>query len=154
MADQRGDAGSLTYDPDADAAQRYPDWVIRTADLGGIIPEVLSTARRVILIEERQSPAVRRSSLAHAIAHLDLGHHRTLAGWFENREEADADELAARRLIPLESLAHTLAWSRERFEVAAELDVDLIMLEVRENTLTRAERRRLRELLRRSQAVA
>lgn len=153
MADQRGSARSLTYDPATDAAQRYPDWVIRTADLGGVIPEVMSRSRRVILIEHRQSAAVRRCSLAHAIAHLDLGHHETIAGWFENREESDADDLASRRLIPLEALAAALAWSRVRHEVAAELDVDFAMLGARERCLLPAERRRLRQLMRGTQAV-
>ena len=45
-------------------------------------------------------------------------------------------------------------WATRLGVAAAELNVDLTMLEVRQATLTRAERRRLRELLRRSQAVA
>jgi hypothetical protein len=153
VADRRGLTRPLTYDPAADAAERYPDWVIRTADLGGVIPEVMSRSRRVILIEGRQNAAVRRCSLAHAIAHLDLGHHETLAGWFENREEADADDLAARRLITLEELGRALAWTRVRHEVAAELDVDLTMLAVREQGLDSSERRRLRRMLARDALV-
>lgn len=147
MADRRGIAQPLTYDPVTDAAARYPDWVIRNADLGGVIPEVMSRSRRVILLEQTHGRAARRSSLAHALAHLDLGHHDTLAGWFENREEAEADDLAARRLIRLEDLARALAWTPLRAEVAAELDVDLEMLAARERGLVGAERRRLRRLL-------
>lgn len=144
----------MSYDPVADALERYPDWVIREVDLGGVIPEVMSPARKVILLEHRHNAAVRRCSLAHAIAHLDLGHHRTLAGWFEKREEAHADDLAARRLIPLESLAHAIAWTRSREEVAVELEVDLPTLAVRERGLTSADRRRLRQLLHKISAVA
>lgn len=147
MADRSDHARPLSYDPAADAAVRYPEWIIRTTDLGGVIPEVMSPARKVILLEQTQSPAARRSSLAHAVAHLDLGHGETLAGWFENREEADADALAARRLIPLPALARALAWSRDRAQVAAELEVDLEMLAVRERGLVGPERRQLRRLL-------
>lgn len=149
MAGQRGCAEALRYDPAEDALLRYPDWVIREVDLGGIIPEVMSPSRRVILLEHRHNAAVRRCSLAHAIAHLDLGHHETLGGWFEKREEAQADELAARRLVPVEALARAIAWSTSHEEMAAELEVDLATLEVREQRLTRGERRRLGELLRR-----
>lgn len=143
MADRSGCTRSVTYDPGADAALRYPDWIVATADLGGIIPEVMCRVRRVILIEADQSPAAQRSSLAHAVAHLDLGHARTMSGFFENREEADADRLAAERLIPLDALAAALVGPRIPTAVAGELDVDLTMLRVREANLTRTERRRL-----------
>lgn len=144
----------MSYDPAEDALLRYPDWVIAEADLGGIIPEVMSPSRKVILLEHRHNAAVRRCSLAHAIAHLDLGHHHTLAGWFEKREEAQADDLAARRLVPLEALAHALAWTRSRDEIAVELEVDLPTLDVRERGLTTSDRRRLRALLHKISAVA
>lgn len=143
MADRSGCTRSVIYDPGADAALRYPDWIVTTADLGGVIPEVMCRVRRVILIEADQSPAAQRSSLAHAVAHLDLGHARTTSGFFENREEAEADRLAAERLIPLEALAAALVGARVPAAVASELDVDLPMLRVREANLTRAERRRL-----------
>ncbi|MCW2752839.1 MAG: putative Zn peptidase [Marmoricola sp.] len=143
MADRSGGARGLTYDPGADAALRYPEWIVTTAHLGGVIPEVMCRARRVILIEVDQSPAAQRSSLAHAVAHLDLGHARTTAGFFENREEAEADRLAAERLIPLDAFAAALVSARVPAAIASELGVDLPMLRVREANLTRAERRRL-----------
>ncbi|MCW2784385.1 MAG: hypothetical protein JWP74_902 [Marmoricola sp.] len=114
------------------------------ADLGGIVPEVLCLERRVILIEREQSIAGQRSSLAHAVAHLDLGHGWTTPGFFENREEAEADRLAAGRLIPLDAFAAAICWAGSRAEVAAELAVDLPMLRAREESLSRAERRWLR----------
>jgi Zn-dependent peptidase ImmA (M78 family) len=134
----------------ADAADRYPDWIVRTADLGGVIPEVLSRARRVILLEREHSPAQRRCSLAHALAHLDLGHAETPGGWFEHREEVEADDLACRRLIPLTDLAVALSWSRDHDEVARELEVDAPMLAIRQSRMRIEERRRLRRLLSRS----
>jgi Zn-dependent peptidase ImmA (M78 family) len=150
VADREGGTPRLSYDPAADAADRYPDWIIRTADLGGVIPEVLSRSRRVILIEHAHTEAQRRCSLAHALAHLDLGHTDTPDGWFERREEVEADDLAARRLIPLPDLARALAWSRDRDEVARELGVDTSMLASRQDRMRTDERRRLRRLLSRS----
>lgn len=143
MADRPGDARHLSYDPGADAALRYPDWIVTTADLGGVIPEVMCRVRRVILIEVDQSPASQRCSLAHAVAHLDLGHARTTAGFFENREEAEADRLAAERLIPIEAFEAALVGASVPSAVARELGVDLPILRAREASLSRTERRRL-----------
>lgn len=150
MADREGSPPQLSYDPVADAATRYPDWIVRTADLGGVIPEVLSRARQVILLEREHTEAQQRCSLAHALAHLDLGHAETPSGWFENREEVEADDLAGRRLIPVADLARALSWSRDPDEVARELVVDTAMLQVRQARMLREERRRLRQLLARS----
>ena len=144
MADRAQPAGALRYDPASDVAERYPEWVVATVDLGGLVPEALCWVRKVILIETAQREHARRSSLAHAVAHLDLEHTRTLHAFFENREEVAADRLAAERLIPLRSLAQALAWSQDRATVADELGVDLPMLQVRERYLSRSERTRLR----------
>lgn len=153
MADREGGSAQLSYDPVLDAAVRYPDWTVGAVDLGGVIPEVLSRSRRVILIEREHSAAQRRCSLAHALAHLDLGHAETLDGWFENREEIEADDLAGRRLIPVAELARALAWSREVDEVARELGVDTTMLATRQSRMRIEERRRLRRLLARSDSA-
>lgn len=149
MADREGRSRQLTYDPASDIAHRYPDWLVALADLGGLIPEVLSPARRVILLERNLGPVRRRCSLAHAIAHLDLGHDHPVTGHYENREEAAANDLAARRLIPLRDYAEVLSWTRDPAEVAAELVVDRETLRVRETSLDRADRSALRALMRR-----
>ncbi|HET6154323.1 MAG TPA: ImmA/IrrE family metallo-endopeptidase [Marmoricola sp.] len=154
MADRAGGPAELSYDPYADLAHRYPDWVVVAADLGGLVPEVLSVARRVVLLEREQSQAGLRCSLAHAVAHLDLGHAHTIAGFFESREEADADALAAVRLIPLSALAGALSWTRDRTELASELHVDAQMLRARERDLSRVERRALARGVRRLAATA
>lgn len=152
MGDPTGGAAVLTdragYDPGADLALRYPDWVLADADLGGLVTEVLCPERRIILLDRAQTHAVRRSSLAHAVAHLDLDHTHPVRGYFENREEAAANDLAARRLIPLPVYAATLSWTRAPEEVAAELGVDRATLRVREARLTKAEREVLRRLAR------
>lgn len=149
MADRESGPRGLSYDPSADIALRYPDWRVGTVDLGGVIPEVLCPVRRVILLERSLGPVVRRCSLAHAIAHIDLGHTHPVSGHYENREEAAANDLASRRLIPLRDYAEVLAWTRDPAEVAAELVVDRATLRVREAGLDRADRRAIRGMLRR-----
>lgn len=154
MADRAGRSIALSYDPVADVARRYPDWVVADADLGGLVAEVLCPARRVILIDPSLGPAVARCSLAHAIAHLDLGHTHPARGHFENRQEIAANDLAAQRLIPLDAYADALSWTRDPDELAAELAVDGATLRSREAGFSPAERRLVRRRTRRSEASA
>lgn len=149
MADRESGTRKLSYDPAADVALRYPEWLVASVDLGGLIPEVLCPVRRVILLERALGPVDRRCSLAHAIAHIDLGHTHPVTGHYENREEAAANALASRRLIPLRDYAEVLAWTRDPAEVAAELVVDRATLRIRESGLDRTDRRAIRGLLRR-----
>lgn len=130
--------GALTYDPWRDAAQRYPDWVIRRVELHGLT-EVMCTRRRVILLDRSLGRARRRGALAHSLAHLDL-EHRATDGDYERWQEREADKLAARRLIPLDALADALRWSRSAPEIAAELDVDVGILRARVDVIHPAER--------------
>lgn len=129
----------MTYDPGADAAARYPDWVIRHRPLGGVVPEVLCLRRKVILIETKATWPAKRCSLAHAVAHLDLGHTSTHAKTFHRAQEAEATQLAARRLLPLDLLADVLSWTRDYAEIAAELDCELEYLRVRHRHLHQSE---------------
>lgn len=154
MADSEGGTGAVRYDPGADAASRYPDWVIRHRPLGGVIPEVLCRRRRVILIETVHSWPEKRCSLAHALAHLDLGHDQAPGGVFARRQESQANQMAARRLIALDHLADVLGWTRHREEIAAELDVDLATLGVRERHLHPSERHYLRREVRWLEEIA
>lgn len=154
MDDRAGGARTLRYDPGHDAALRYPDWVIRHRPLGGVIPEVMCPTRRVILIEAAHTWPEKRCSLAHAVAHLDLGHPEISRGYFEAREEAEANQMAARRLIRIDDLAAVLAWTRYRTEIAAELDVDLPTLAVREKHLHVSERHYLRRTVRWMEEIA
>lgn len=154
MADRTGGTTALSYDPVADVARRYPDWLVADADLGGLIAEVFCPARRVILLDHSLGPAVVRCSLAHAIAHLDLGHTHPVRGHFENREETSANDLAAQRLISIDDYAAALSWTRDPAELAAELAVDGATLRVREARFTAADRRFVRQRTRRSDASA
>lgn len=138
MAHRESSTGTLTYDPGADAARRHPDWVIRHRHLLGV-PEVMCVARRVILLENSASRAVRRSNLAHAIAHIDLEHEAT-TGVLSSRQELAADKLAARRLIGVRELADAVVWAESFEELAHVLDVDERMLWVRGKYLHPPER--------------
>lgn len=143
MAGGEGGRGALTpYDPGADAADRYPDWVIRHCALRGVA-ELMCPERRVILLEYDASAAARRGSLAHAVAHIDLGHLAT-SGVLSARQEVAADKMAARRLIHLHLLAAAWSWAETDEEVADELDVEPHYVEVRMRYLLAAERRFLR----------
>lgn len=144
MADCEGGTGAVRYNPGTDAATRYPDWVIRHRPLGGVIPEVLCRRRRVILIESVHTWPEKRCSLAHALAHLDLRHAESNAGVFAHRQEVEANQLAARRLITIDDLADVLCWTRFRTEIASELEVDLPTLATREKHLHPSERHYLR----------
>lgn len=129
----------MPYDPGADAAARFPDWVIRHRPLGGVIPEVLCPRRKTILIASDDEWPAKRCSLAHAVAHLDLKHqggHGLLEGWME----AEANGLAAKRLITVDQLAEVLSWSKDPREIAAELVVDRATLEVRRRHIAPWER--------------
>lgn len=96
--------------------------------------------RQVILIDPGENAAERRSSLAHAVAHIDLGHtdcdpeSRT-----ERREEIAADVMAARRLIRYVDLAEVYRWTDSPLEACEELNVDLDMLKVRGKNLYQSE---------------
>lgn len=122
----------MTYDPGADVLARYPDYVVRHRRLGGV-PEAMSRKHRVILIETTMPKAERRCALAHAIAHLDLAHGSPIC---EGKEERQADELAAERLISPEQLADTLRWALCPEEVAAVLDVTPHLVRRRVRALT------------------
>lgn len=150
MADRKGGSGALSYDPVADVARRYPDWLVADADLGGLVAEVFCPTRRVILVDSTLGPYVARCSLAHAIAHLDLGHTHPARGHFESREEMSANILAAERLIPLEDYAAALTWTRDPDEIAEVLAVDGATLRIREARFTTADRRFVRRRTRRS----
>jgi Zn-dependent peptidase ImmA (M78 family) len=134
----------MKYEPGRDAADRYPDWVIRHRPLSHGIPEVMCRRRKVILIEAEDNWPAKRCSLAHAVAHLDLGHTTTPTGVFERDQEIDANQLAARRLITVDALVAVLSWTRYDTEIAAELDVDLATLYMRKAHLHPAELARLR----------
>lgn len=146
MGTATGAPRALTYDPGRDAAERYPDWVIRHRPIG--VPELLDLRRKVILLDDAGDWAHKRSSLAHAIAHLDLDHIVT-GGKLGHRQEREAELLAARRMIPLSQLADAVRWHREPSwdAVAQELLVDARLLRHRLDHMHPSERHAIRAML-------
>lgn len=59
----------------------------------------------------------RRCTLAHELAHIDLGHH----GRQDRKEEDRANRLASHRLIDWHHLTDAFRWARTTHEAATEL---------------------------------
>lgn len=106
----------------------------------------------VILMRPGLLQVERRCALAHELAHRALEHSGQCrypdAERQDRRQERDADEWAARRLITVEQLADALVWSDDPAEVADCLWVTPHLLTVRLDTIYLAERLRVGERLR------
>jgi len=90
----------------------------------------------VIVLHPDQSQAQRRCTLAHELAHIELGHVHGASP----AEESAARLLAARWLIEMPALLAALAWAEDLREVADELWVDEDTLMARLDGLTSSER--------------
>lgn len=111
-----------------------------------------SPAHQVILMARGLTSSQRRCALAHELAHIDLGHvgvdDYPDADRQDGRLHADADRLAARRLIDIHRLADiATAYPDDPHRVAEELDVDYETLAARVRWLHPAERHYLRRRL-------
>lgn len=115
-------------------------------------PAWYSPADDHIIMRPEPRQVWRRWRLAHELAHKDLGH----AGQCEypdarrqsRRAEADADELAARRLIDLWQFIEVLCWTDDKDEAADALWVPREALEIRLVTMLGGEQEIVRtELL-------
>lgn len=111
--------------------EHHPDWVIRFEHLFGI-PELMCWRRRVMLIDPGDGQHQRRSSMAHAIAHLELMHQGSV---FCGKEEAAANKWAAGMLIGVRELADAAQWHHWQVgeDLASDLHVDLETLTTRVN---------------------
>lgn len=103
---------------------------------------------RVIFIDRARTTAERRCDLAHALAHVELGHNERR----NHRQERAAVRYAAKMLIDLDPLAEALAavYPSPAADAAEILGVDVETLAVRLECLHPGEmgtiRRRLRRL--------
>ena len=95
-----------------------------------------------IWMDPRQRQAKRRCTLAHELAHIELGH----TDGCTPREDVAADRLAARRLIDMHRLLDALRWAEDLREVADELWVDEPTLMARLDALTDDERAQIVQL--------
>ena len=89
-----------------------------------------------------QSQAQRRCTIAHEVAHIELGHVHGC----NPTDEAAADRLAARRLVPMDALLDALRWTEELEELADVLHVDMPMLMARLDGLTDLEKQQIKRL--------
>lgn len=99
---------------------------------------------REVIVRPGLPRAVRRATLAHEAAHVevhDSNRDTWWAGMNARRAEECADEIAARHLLPLADLVDVLETATTVEAVAAELDVDAATVRARIATFTDAERR-------------
>jgi len=96
-----------------------------------------------IWIDPRQSQAERRCTIAHELAHIELGHRQGCS----DHDELAASLLAARRLITVQALADALVWSHDLDMVADDLWVDRDTLDVRIKHLHPSEVHHIRQRL-------
>ncbi|MCW2542820.1 MAG: putative Zn peptidase [Frankiales bacterium] len=125
------------YSPWIDAGERHGDWTIERVPLRGL-HEVMCIRSKVILLERNRTKWERRCDLAHAIAHIDLGHR----GDFDRKAERAAVRHAAKMLIDLEPLGDVLASTggRVTFDGAHALGVDVETMTARLQHLHASER--------------
>ncbi len=137
----------MTYSPWADAAERHPEVHIQRCDIAPASGAWVAT-ERVILLDRSLDVVGRRCALAHELAHIDHGHGE-LGGWFGRRQERDADQLAASRLLgDVAELADALCEHPLEPELVAEhLGVTMHVLRRRLAALTPAEQDRIQARL-------
>lgn len=110
------------YDPYAHADELGIEVIhrkIRTAN-GFWYPD-----HRTIVLREGMRAVYDRSTLAHELAHAVLGHESS-----SNRNEVQADRLAAASLIDLEHCMETMKWAPDAHHLAAELRVTTRLVRV------------------------
>lgn len=96
----------------------------------------------MIRLHPHQSQVQRRCTLAHELAHIELGH----TGGASPDDERAARLLAAQWLVDMEDLLSALAWADDLREVADECWVDEDTLMARLDGLTGAEREQIAQL--------
>jgi Zn-dependent peptidase ImmA (M78 family) len=138
----------VDYCPWEDLARR-PDIVCRSCALPGVdglwFPDL-----KAIALDERLDRAGRRSALAHELVHVDRGdvqvaHIGPDGPRLARRQEARADQEAARRLVTADALAFALAsYPYDLAAVADELEVTLAVVVCRIENLHPAEHGYLR----------
>lgn len=140
------------YDPWADLASRPEITYGRTFLPGGAgglwFPDIPA-----ITLDKRLTRVAARCVLAHELAHVDL-RHGSCAGWgpgtarLARRQERSATALAARRLLPVTSIAAAFAEELPLADMAAELNVTESVLHRRLRDLNDDERTLLNALRR------
>jgi hypothetical protein len=137
---------SVPYDPWADLAERWPEVSVVLKPMSGTL---LGEVRYpVIALRAGTSAAQRRCTLTHELIHLERGVDD--CGQWARREELAIEREVADRLVPLPRLIAAVraqGGAECRPTLAAALDVDLMILQTRLDSLTRAEKRQIRAQL-------
>lgn len=97
-----------------------------------------------VVLHPWMNQAERRSTLTHELVHHERG---IVTGDLRavDREEKIVDEIAARRLIPLDKLIDAMLWAGNEWELADELWVDVPTVLTRLKTLTDAEHQQINQ---------
>ena len=95
---------------------------------------------RAIVLRGGLTQAERRSTLAHELVHAERGDEPCCSPELDARQERVVEQLAARRLIPLDALVAALMWAQDDHELADELWVDVDTVRSRREGLTLQER--------------
>ncbi len=128
----------MTWHPWRYLRQHLPQVEVRWERLAdGLLGETKSPTSVVLATDQLQRE--RRSTLTHEIGHVERG-AKPVCPRLGRREERLIDDIAARRLIPLDLLADTLLWTLDESELAEDLWVSEHMVRVRLKTLTEAEK--------------
>jgi hypothetical protein len=114
--------------------RHHPEITLRWERLPGLLGTWHHTSKTITLHPD-QSQAERRCTLTHEHIHYERGDR----GPCDGRTERVVHGLAARRLIPLDSLVDALLWSSDDHELAEELWVDVPTLRARLDGLTEME---------------
>lgn len=114
--------------------------VVWTQKLG---PLGKTDGKNRIYMHPHQNQVQRRSTLAHELAHIHLGH----TNGCNSHQEQQANILAAQWLIKLPHLINAMKWSTNLEEIADELWVDLPTLDTRLNHLSPEEHQALKTAL-------
>ena len=110
----------------------------------GILGYYDPDSRRVV-VRPGLSWRARRSTIAHELAHVEMGDSTEPTWWAQQnseRVEDAADEIAARSLMPsLSDLVDVLEWATGVDQIADAMEVDVATVRARMRTLTDNERR-------------
>lgn len=141
------------YCPWSDLGERYPGVHVAAHAIAPARAAWLPD-ERVILLDRGLSITEGRCTLAHEIAHMDLGHYPTGVGHFDRRQEREADGLAARRLLPLVALVEAVRGGWDLPAAAVELRVTHDVIQSRLDRLHPSERHALRKVTARFEVAA
>ncbi len=116
--------------------RHLPHITVVWADLPDGLLGVADFITATITLTTGMTQAERRSVCAHELAHLDRG---PVPAYLTPREELAIDAAVARDLIPFGALVSAMLWSRDDYEIAEELTVDVGLVRSRLDGLSAKE---------------